>query len=144
MSKAVKAMITNDLQTRFSDVSEAVMIEYAGLDAEEERVFRAELRQQGISVNVVKNTLIRRVFSDRGLDFGDALKGPTAVVWGAEDAVTASKAVADWRKKNGKELRIWRAFSTERPWDQRKPRNSPRCPRPRTSVRWSYRPSPAR
>lgn len=106
MSKAVKEMITKELGTRFADVNEAVMIEYAGLDAELEREFRADLREQGISVNVVKNTLIKRMFSERGVEFGDVFKGPTAVVWGAEDAVTASKAVADWRKKHKKELRI--------------------------------------
>ena len=118
MSKHVKELITADLRSRFGELTEAVMIDCSTLEAEENRMFRADLREAGISVSVVKNTLIRRVFSERGIEFGDILKGPTAIVHGAEDAVTASKAVADWRKKNSKEIPLKAGLLDGEPLDE--------------------------
>ena len=103
MSKLVKKLISDDLEKRFGAIDDAVFIDYAGLTAEETREFRDHLRSVGASISVVKNTLVRRVFQSRGLEIEPgAFLGPTAIVSGAEDVVTASKAVAEWGKKAGK------------------------------------------
>ena len=107
MSKRVKEIISGHLSSRFEDLNEAVLIDFAGLTAEESRSIRASLRAHGISMNVVKNTLVSRVFTSRGLEFPENwFRGPTAIVWGDEDAIAAAKSVAEWRKKNRKSIRI--------------------------------------
>ena len=107
MSKRIKRYIAANIAQRYETLSEAVLIDFSGLTAEEARDFRSSLRQDGISLNVVKNTLARRVFLDRGIEFaGNCFQGPTAVVWGDADALTASKAVASWRKKNRKPIQL--------------------------------------
>jgi len=105
MSKAVKKMIVDELTQRFSAVDEAVIISCSGLDAAESLDFRQAIREAGASLSIVKNSLARRVFSARGLEFDTTcFEGSTAVVFGETDAVTCSKVVADWRKKNKKDV----------------------------------------
>ncbi|MCI0652136.1 MAG: 50S ribosomal protein L10 [Planctomycetes bacterium] len=118
MSKNVKELIVKDLSTRFGGISEAVMIDCGGLNAEDSRVLRAHLRSQGLSMDVVKNTLIRRVLHGSGLEFSkQALRGPTALVWGGADAIVASKAIAEWRRKNKRELKLKGGILAGKPLD---------------------------
>lgn len=107
MSKKLKNMIVQDLNRRFQDVDEAVLLDYGGLAAEESLAFRKTLRDAGVSLNVVKNTLARRVFADRGVEVpSDWFQGPVAIAIGAENAVTVSKVVDGWRKENKKEVKL--------------------------------------
>lgn len=105
MARRMKEMIIDDLDRRFGGVGHALMVDFSKLDGEDNRMCRRELRKAGISVNVVKNSLAKRVFAARGLRIADqSLSGPTAILIGGEDAIATSKAVADWRKKNKKEI----------------------------------------
>ena len=107
MARRLKELITRDLESRLDGVTNALMVDLSRLTAEETRDYRTVLRQAGISVNVVKNSLVRRVLGARGFEFpAAALEGPTAVLVGGEDAITTSKLVAEWRRKNKKEMPI--------------------------------------
>lgn len=107
MSKKLKQMMAADLQHRFGGLEEAVVIECGGLAVSEAEEFRTSLRSSGIAMNVVKNTIARRVFNDMGIEVPTTwFEGPTAVLHGEEDAVTTSKVFDDWRKKNKKKLKI--------------------------------------
>lgn len=107
MSKRLKQLIVQQLTAELGEVEEAVLLDYGGLTAEESVGFRSTLREAGISVNVVKNTLARRVFLDRGIEVPDSwFEGPTAVASGGENAVVTSKALDDWRKANKKEMKF--------------------------------------
>jgi len=101
----MKEMVLGHLGRRFDGVDHAVMVDFSKLTGEENRMCRNEMRKAGITVNVVKNSLVKRVFAARGLEIADAtLTGPTAVLVGGTDAITTSKVMADWRKKNKKEI----------------------------------------
>ncbi len=107
MSKRVKAIIARDLSQRFRGVGQAIFLDFTGLTAEESVAFRASLRGAGCTMNVVKNTITRRVFRESGIELPeDCFSGPTAIVWGEIDALSASKAIANWRKKNRKEITL--------------------------------------
>jgi large subunit ribosomal protein L10 len=105
MARRMKEMVMEHLGRRFDGVEHAVMVDFSKLSGEENRMCRNEMRSAGISVNVVKNSLVRRVFAARGLEISEAtLSGPTALLIGGADAITTSKAIAAWRKKNKKEI----------------------------------------
>jgi large subunit ribosomal protein L10 len=105
MARRMKEMVIDHLGRRFGEVDHAVMVDFSKLTGEENRMCRIEMRKAGISVNVVKNSLVRRVFAARGLELPEGtLSGPTAVLVGGTDAITTSKAIAAWRKKNKKEI----------------------------------------
>ncbi len=104
MSKLLKRLIVDEFDKRFGEIEDAVIIGCPGLTAEEDGDFRKTLRDAGASVSVVKNTLARHVFSKRGCEFDEGcFQGPTAIVYGV-DAVSTSKILADWRKKNKKQV----------------------------------------
>ncbi len=105
MSKRLKQLLARDLDGRLGDLREAVLLDYHGLTAEQVSSLRAILREAGVSANVVKNTIARRVFEKRGVGLTEsALRGPTLILYDMEDTVQAARMVADWRKKQKQEL----------------------------------------
>ena len=60
---------------------------------------RARLRAAGVEYVVVKNTLAERALEGLELpDIAEFFKGPTGLVIGQEDAVTAAKVLAEFAK----------------------------------------------
>ncbi len=102
MARELKQLICEDLKARFQDMDGCVLIDFRGLSAEVTEDLRSTLRQQGVQMNVVRNRLAQRVFSEIGLDdeFNTLLTGPIAVLMGGEGAFTASRGIVNWRKKN--------------------------------------------
>lgn len=119
MSKRVKELISSDLERRFARVADAVLVDFSALNAEENRSFRAHLRKSGVSMSVVKNTLLDRVMKQRGIDLpGGAFVGPTGVIHGTSDVIAASKAVVEWRRKAGKKLPLKGGLLEGKPVDR--------------------------
>ena len=105
MARRLKEMIVRDLEGYLAGVKNAVMMDISRLNAEDNLDYRNSLRKEGISVNVVKNSLARRVFSAQGYDFpAESFTGPTAILTSEGDAITTSKLVADWRKSKKKKM----------------------------------------
>ncbi len=105
MTARHKKLITQDLGHRLKGVQDAVFIGYVGVTAEESGDLRAILRETGAQLTVLKNSLASRAFRDLGVELPEScFVGPTAVIYGDVDAITASKTIADWSKKNGKDI----------------------------------------
>ena len=102
MAKELKTIILGQIERRFGDLDGCVLIDYRGLDSEQTQDLRASLRKNGIVMNVVQNRLAKRIFAERGAppEFGALLKGPTAILFGGDGAIVASKTIVQWRKKN--------------------------------------------
>jgi large subunit ribosomal protein L10 len=102
MAKQLKSIICKNLDNRFGKISGCVLIDYRGLDSEKTQELRSLLRKGGITMSVVQNRLAVRVFKERGAPdaFLSLLKGPTALLVGDDGALTASKSIVQWRKKN--------------------------------------------
>ena len=65
-----------------------VFVSTRGLTVEQDTKLRAELRGAGVKFKVIKNTTLKRVFKEIGIDGVDSLfEGPTAV--GYSDEITA-------------------------------------------------------
>ena len=65
-----------------------VFVSTRGLTVEQDTKLRAELRGAGVKFKVIKNTTLKRVFKELGIDGVDSMfEGPTAV--GYSDEVTA-------------------------------------------------------
>lgn len=94
MSKYVKELIERDLSRRLEGVDDALLVDVIGLDANTTVELRSRLREKGISLLVVKNSLARRATSGTNLEnaFKD-VGGSLALVWGAEDFVSLAKEI---------------------------------------------------
>lgn len=94
MSKFVKNLMIQDLVSRFDGVEELMTVDTTGLTAEENVVLRRRLREKGMNMMIVRNSLARRATD--GTALAPAFEGATgmmAAVWGGEDVVSLAKEV---------------------------------------------------
>lgn len=92
MSKYVKGLVVQDVASKLSGVSDALVCNVVGLDSEKTTALRKELRQKGIRLFVVKNALARRATEGTSLAKAfDNAEGSLALVWGCEDFVSLCK-----------------------------------------------------
>lgn len=99
MSKYVKDLMTQDVARRLADVSDCVLVNVMGMDANSTVDLRRRLREKDINLLVVKNSLARR--ATEGTPLANAFQGiggSNAVCWGAEDFVSLVKEVAELDK----------------------------------------------
>lgn len=76
-----------------------VVIDYLGLTVEEATSMRSELREQGASMQVIKNTILRRAADAAGIEgIEDLFVGPTAIAYSEEDPVVPAKVAAKYAK----------------------------------------------
>ena len=76
-----------------------VLVDYRGLNVEEDTELRRKLREANVKYFVIKNTLLRLAAKEVGLDaLDEALHGPTAIAVSSEDAVAPAKVIADFAK----------------------------------------------
>lgn len=107
MARRLKELLSEDLRQNLDGVEDAIFVDFSGLSAEEDYSARKEFRAEGISVNVVKNSLLKRVLDERGTPLPEESYGcPLALLSGDTDAISASKKVAEWRKSNKKAMPI--------------------------------------
>jgi large subunit ribosomal protein L10 len=94
MSKQVKKMQMDVLSQTFKDVKDMVFLSVTGVDAITDNKVRLGLRKKNISLLMVKNSLLRRVFTDLGVTPAEAAwAGPTVVAWGGESVKDLSREV---------------------------------------------------
>ena len=100
MSKAVKRMMIDAIRERIGETRDFLVIDSSRLDAISDNKFRLALQEQGIAVLRVKNTLAAKALEESEAGSIDHVSdGPSALVWGGEDAVALSKEIAKWAKE---------------------------------------------
>lgn len=96
MSKVIKQMEMDALEANFQGVRDLVVLSVKGLDCHADHALRASLRKKKVRLQVVKNSLARRVFDKLGLTVGadsPYWKGSTVFAWGAASVAELSRAV---------------------------------------------------
>lgn len=96
---AKKQELVNEITQKFQDAAAVVVVDYRGLTVEQVTELRKQLREAGIEIRVIKNTLLRRAAEAaefEGLE--DVFKGPTAVAFSNEEVVAPAKIIAEFAK----------------------------------------------
>ena len=73
MSKYLKNLMTEELKSRLTDVSDLLLVNVIGMEAESTVELRRELRQKDMHLMVVKNSLARR--ATEGTTLAPAFEG---------------------------------------------------------------------
>jgi ribosomal protein L10 len=105
MSKVIKQMQMDVLKETFKDVRDMVLLSVVGLDAITENQMRLGLRKKGIRLQMVKNSLARRVFADLGLQIKSEWAGSTTVAWGGSSIAALSQEMEGLIKKHSKVMK---------------------------------------
>jgi large subunit ribosomal protein L10 len=92
MATAEKIQVVEEMTAEFKKAGSVFVADYAGLRVGDMTQLRKQLRDAGVSMHVVKNTLLRRAAQDVGMgEISEHFKGPTAVAFGPADPVAAAK-----------------------------------------------------
>jgi large subunit ribosomal protein L10 len=94
MSKFVKDLLTRDLRSQLSGVSDALLVNVVGLNSLRTSKLRTELRKKNIKLEVIKNSMARRATEGSPLAPAfEGVEGTLAIVWGADDFVSLTKEI---------------------------------------------------
>lgn len=98
---AKKREIVDSLSEKLKSSCAGVLVEYKGINVEDDTKLRKSLRESGVEYLVTKNTLIKRAVENVGLeDIAPVLKGTTALAISKDDYVAASKILCDFAKEH--------------------------------------------
>jgi large subunit ribosomal protein L10 len=96
-----KEAILKDAGERIRDVRGMFLADFSGMSVEKLSLLRRRCREQGIQFKVIKNTLLKRAFHDRGITaLDDYLEGPTGLVFSPASDVAPAKVLADFAKEH--------------------------------------------
>ena len=93
MPTAKKETAVQELRDRLAGSENLFFTDYAGLTVEEITKLRGELRKDGNTYSVVKNTLFRIAAGDVAAQLEQILAGPTGIVFAGSDPIAPAKAL---------------------------------------------------
>ena len=102
LNRQDKAAVIAEVSEIVSNSASIVIAEYRGLSVEAVTKLRANARKEGVTLRVVKNTLVRRAVE--GTEFAglaDQFVGPLVYAFSA-DPVAAAKVLVNFAKDNDK------------------------------------------
>ncbi len=102
MSKKIKQMEMDALGHTFQGVRDLVVMSVKGVTAQADNRMRLDLRKKNIRLQVLKNSLARKVFDGMGLQTTLLAAGPTTVAWGASSIAELSRELETLLRKNDK------------------------------------------
>lgn len=106
MTKAIILKKQEEVSQVAQDLKSAasvVVVDYLGLTVEQVTNLRKELREAGVHMKVVKNTILRRAAAEAGIEgLDETFTGPSAIVYSAEEVVAPAKIVAKFADKADK------------------------------------------
>jgi len=89
------------LTERFRKAKAAMLVGFRGMTVAKDQELRNQLREAGVTYEVVKNTLARKAAAGTPLEQAkDQFKGVTAVALSEQDPVNLSKAISKFTKAN--------------------------------------------
>ncbi len=95
--KQIVAEVAEQAQSAIS----AVGAEYRGLTVDQMTELRANARQAGVYLRVVRNTLARRAVEGTEFDcIRDSLVGPLVLAFSSEEPAAAARVINDFSKEN--------------------------------------------
>jgi large subunit ribosomal protein L10 len=97
MSRNIKRLMIDSIQEAISGVKDFLIVDVSRVTGMSVNRIRLDLADRGISFLCVKNAVASRALSDLGLGCAsEALVGPSALVYGAEDIVAVSKEIVKY------------------------------------------------
>ena len=91
---AAKQQRVEDLTSELKGATTYVFVATRGLTVAQDTEMRSELRKAGVKFEVIKNTVLRRVFAELGFEgLDEVFEGPTAVGY-SDDIIAPAKVLA--------------------------------------------------
>lgn len=96
-----KKQMVADLSERIKNSCAGVVVDYKGINVEDDTKLRRELREAGVEYTVVKNSILGRAAQDAGLEGIDSvLEGTTAIATSNDDYVASARILQNYADKH--------------------------------------------
>ena len=93
----IKKAVVSEIEEKIDKAQSIVIVEYKALTVEAITALRAKCRAAGVDYCVLKNTLVRRAFENKGIKVDpQVLEGPNAFVFSNNDPVSAPKLIKEF------------------------------------------------
>lgn len=103
MSKAImdqKIAVTNDLAEKLKKAVSAVVVQYQGINTDDDTKLRTALRKANVEYKVYKNSIMERASEAAGYgDLKPLFEGMTAIAYTDDDAVAPAKILKEYADK---------------------------------------------
>ena len=105
-----KALVAS-LVEKIKNSPAGVLVDYKGINVEDDTKLRRQLREAGVEYAVIKNTLIRFAAKELGFEALDEhLNGTTALAVCHDDPVAPARVISDFAKKMQDKVEIKGGF----------------------------------
>lgn len=103
MPTTEKTAVIEELRQTFDGAAAIFLADFTGLDVESLTKLRRKCRENGVKIEVVKNTLAIKAAKALQMDtLAPHFKGPTAVAVHDQDPTSPARVLTDFRKDNEK------------------------------------------
>ena len=102
LNRSEKQAVVTEVAALAAKAQTLVLAEYRGIEVEPMTRLRAQARDKGVHLRVLKNTLARRAVTGTPFEVvADEMSGP--LIYGfSEDAIAAAKVIQDFARTNDK------------------------------------------
>lgn len=103
MSKAIerKQELVNVIADEIKDSASIIIADYRGLNVAEVTELRTNMRNEGLTLKVYKNSLVRRAMQQAGIEgLEEVLTGPNVIAFSKEDVVAPARVLNDFAKSH--------------------------------------------
>lgn len=96
-----KKQVVAELTEKLKNAASGVIVDYKGINVEQDTKLRRSFREAGVEYSVIKNTLLRFAVKEAGLsELENVLEGTTALAISNDDEVAPAKVFKDFLKEN--------------------------------------------
>ena len=89
-----------DVTEKIKNSSSVVLVDYRGINVEQDTAMRKALREAGVEYRVIKNSALSRAFEATGnTGYDDAFVGPTAAAFGGDDPIAPCRVLNEYAGK---------------------------------------------
>lgn len=107
VSKEIKEKALQKVKDIFDKSKSAVFVHFSGIEGNEIKDLRGDLKKEGVDYSVIKKTLIKKVAAESGLK-GEIpqLDGEIALAYSQEDETAPARLVKEYSKKLNEKIEI--------------------------------------
>lgn len=90
----------SEITEKVKNASSVILVDYRGINVEQDTAMRKELREAGVEYRVIKNSALLRAFEAAGnTGYADVFEGPTAAAFGGDDPIAPCRVLTDYAGK---------------------------------------------